>query len=356
MHTLRSSAPQPRRPRFDHLFAGTIVALALFCPAQLPAQDDEVVATVAGEPITMADVQADIAEQLEELNRQRLMLVESAIGPAVDRRLVEMEAAALGTTANDLLTAQITAKIAPVSGADIDSWFEANKNRLQPGTTVAQVAAQISGLLEQERGQALYSEYLRTLRAKYETRILFEPPRTEIDLADATWKGPEEAPVTLVEFSDFQCPACRGFNPILQQLLDKYPDDVRVAFVQYPLRSIHPQAQGAAEASLCAREAGKFWELHDEMFANQRQLGTSDLKAAARKVGLDGDAFDACLDSNKYAATVQADFDRAQEAGATGTPAVFVNGRQVTPGRVPSLDALSALVEDELRRSQTTDS
>jgi len=338
--------------KFDTTLSTAAVLLALAAtPTSLAAQESEVVATVAGQAITVADIEASLERQLEELEKQRAKLIESAVGPAVDRKLLEVEAAAMDITSNALLSTQVTAKISPVTDADVTAWYEANRARLQAGTTQEQVAGQIRELLLKERGESLYREYLGSLRAKHETKILLEPPRTEIDLADATWKGPEDAPVTLVEFSDFQCPACRGFNPILEQLLTSYPDHVRVAFLQFPLRSIHPQAQGAAEAALCARDAGKFWELHDEMFADQRNLGIDGLKAAARRIGIDGEAFDACLDSNKHAPVVQADFNRATGAGVSGTPAVFVNGREVSPGRVPSFEALAIMVEDELRRS-----
>ncbi len=342
--------------RLDKALLTVILPLALNGGSTaLTAQDAEVLATVAGHEITVADIEASLESQLAELEKQRLMLVESAIGPAIDRKLVEVEATALGITSNALLSTEVTAKIPPVTEADVDSWYEANRARLQPGTTQEQATGRIRDLLQQERGESLYRAYLGRLRAKHETKILFDPPRTEIDLADATWKGPENAPVTLVEFSDFQCPACRGFNPILDQLLTRYPNEVRVAFLQFPLRSIHPHAQGAAEAALCARDAGKFWELHDEMFADQRNLGIAGLKAAARKVGIDGEVFDACLDGNEYAPMVQADFSRAARAGVSGTPAVFVNGREVSPGRVPSFEALANLVEDELRRSPPAD-
>jgi protein-disulfide isomerase len=165
--------------------------------------------------------------------------------------------------------------------------------------------------------------------------------------------GPEGAPVTIVEFSDFQCPACRSFNPILDQILDAYGDSVRVAFRQYPLRAIHPQAQPAAEASLCARDQGKFWELHDAMFANQKGLAPAQLKELARELELDGEVFDQCLDGGTYRAIVDQDLARGESAGVSGTPSVFINGREVAPGQVPSFEQMKALIDDELRRMPT---
>jgi protein-disulfide isomerase len=321
--------------------------------APLKAQGDDPVATVGNQTITRAELEASVAGQLEQIERQRHLLLEGAVGPLVDRRLVELEAAEHGITPDELLDAEVTAKLEKASDADVKAWFEANQSRLTPGSTLEQLGEQIRALIERDRVQALYGDYQRALKSKYDVRVLFQPLRLEIDLANATWKGNEAAPVTLVEFSDFECPACKGFNPVIDQLLQRYPDQVRVAFLQNPLRSIHPQAQGAAEASLCARDGGMFWQLHDEMFRDQRSLGREALKASARKVGLDGEVFDACLDSGKYAPTVEADVAQAASLGVSGTPSVFVNGRQVSPGRVPSLEMLANLVDEELDREST---
>ncbi len=313
------------------------------------AQSDEVVATVKGETITLADLEARLEAELAKLEQQRHQLLEGAIGPLVDERLLEVEAQERELTARELFALEVTAQTAEVTDAEVDQWYEQNKARVG-NNSKEEIAPQIKQFLEQQRVEARRTEYLRELRAKHDVKILLEPMRSEIDLASATWKGNEKAPVTLVEFSDFQCPACKGFNPILGELLAAYPDKVRVAFLQYPLRQIHPQAQKAAEAALCARDEGKFWELHDVMFADQRKLDVPSLKATARELGVNGDAFDACLDGGKYEQTVQADLELGDRVGVSGTPSVYVNGRVVSPGRVPSLDMLTAMVEDELAR------
>ncbi|MDH3523348.1 MAG: thioredoxin domain-containing protein, partial [Acidobacteriota bacterium] len=261
----------------------------LFALAPVRAQENAPVAMIGGEAVTLAELEASVETQLEELERQRHRVLEDAVGPLVERRLVELEAAQRELTPDELLDAEVTAKLVPASDADVSAWFEQNKSRLMPDSTEEQFADQIRSAIERDRVQALYGAFLRQLRDKHDVQILFEPLRLEIDLSSATWKGNESAPVTLVEFSDFQCPACKGFNPVLDRLLERYPEEVRVAFLQNPLRSIHPKAQRAAEAALCARDGGKFWELHDEMFRDQQRLDPEGLKVAARKVGLDGE-------------------------------------------------------------------
>jgi len=176
--------------------------------------------------------------------------------------------------------------------------------------------------------------------------VLLEPPRTRV-AATGPSKGPEDAPITIVEFSDFECPFCSRINPTLAQVRQNYADQVRIVFRQYPL-PMHPNAVKAAEASLCAHEQGKFWEMHDVMFADQQQLGVEQLKAKASGIGLDPEDFNQCLDSGEYADEVQADLAAGAEAGVSGTPAMFVNGIPIS-GAVP-YDQLSSVIDEELAR------
>jgi protein-disulfide isomerase len=166
-------------------------------------------------------------------------------------------------------------------------------------------------------------------------------------------KGPATAPVTIVEFSDFQCPVCARLKPTLDQIKEKYGDKVRIVFRQYPLTSIHPNAPKAAEAALCANDQGKFWELHDAMFADQAGLAMENLKAKATKIaGLQPEPFNACLDSGKHAEEVRQDLASGTAAGVGSTPSMFVNGRALV-GLVPFED-ISRLIDDELKRSAKT--
>ncbi|MFH0864337.1 MAG: thioredoxin domain-containing protein [Candidatus Gottesmanbacteria bacterium] len=138
-------------------------------------------------------------------------------------------------------------------------------------------------------------------------------------------KGPAGAKVTIVEFSDFQCPYCSRVLPTVQQIMDTYKDKVRIVFRQYPL-SFHENAQAAAEASLCANDQDKFWEMHDKMFANQDKLTVTDLKQYAADLGLNAATFNTCLDNNKYKEAIQTDISDANAVGVSGTPAFFING------------------------------
>jgi protein-disulfide isomerase len=147
-------------------------------------------------------------------------------------------------------------------------------------------------------------------------------------------RGGKNAKVTLIEYSDFECSFCGRHTPTIEALLDKYGDDIRVIFRHFPLSSIHPNAQKAAEASECAGEQGKFWEMHDLLFDNQSALGLVNLKSYAVNLGLDQNQFNECLDSSKYASKISKQAAEAQAGGITGTPGTFVND-QLVKGAYP---------------------
>jgi protein-disulfide isomerase len=153
--------------------------------------------------------------------------------------------------------------------------------------------------------------------------------------------------VTIVEFSDYECPYCRQVEPTVKQLLAKYGDQVRISYRDYPLTAIHPQAMIAAEASRCALEQGKFWEYHDQLFAAPK-LDKDALIEYARNLKLDDKQFGSCLSNQKYKADIEKDEQEGRKAGVNGTPAFFVNG-VVLSGAQPQ-DAFTRVIDDELGR------
>ncbi len=159
-------------------------------------------------------------------------------------------------------------------------------------------------------------------------------------------RGNFQAPVTIIEFSDFQCPFCQRFHPTVQQILDDYPNQVRWVYKHFPLDSIHSEARPSAEASECAAEQGKFWEFTDALFENQSRLGSNLYEELASQIGLNSSQFESCISSRKYKDKVEADYQEGIAAGVRGTPGGFINGR-VIPGAVP-YESLKAFVEQAL--------
>lgn len=306
----------------------------------------DVLATVEGKPITEADVKAASAEQFQAFEREyaqkRYDLLKAGLDRLVEDRLVTAEAAARGISEEDLLATMDTK---PVTDADVDRFYQENQARIRG--TKEQMAPQIREYLEQLNQDRARKVFMADLREKHKVDYRLDPLRIQV-AATGPAKGPANAPVTIVEFADFQCPYCVRIKPALDQVLETYGDRVRLVYRQFPLTAIHENAERAAEASLCAQDQGKFWEMHDAMFANQHLLEADQLKATAASLGMNAEQFDECLDSGQYKDAVAADAEAGNAAGVSGTPALFVNGRFLN-GAVP-VDQITELVDDELRR------
>ncbi len=339
-------------PKLSYALLGAV----LLCLLSIPVlAQDGAVATIGDQTITQADLDEAIAPQLQameqQMQQQKADMLEQALPFLVESRLIEMEANARSITPAELVEAEVTSKVTEVTAEELDAWFEENKAKIGNRPRV-QIEGQVKQFLAEQRITPYRESFLTGLRKKYPVKILLEPARAEMgDDSSSPFKGPEGAPVVISEFSDFQCPYCSRIVPNLTQVEKKYGDKVKVVFRQFPLRSLHPDAQKAAEASLCAADQGKFWEMHDAMFAGQKELSVSQLKEKAGILQLDTEAFNSCLDSGDKAAAVQADVSAGTAAGVNGTPSIWVNGRQVKFLKGQSqTDAISALVDNELSR------
>jgi len=158
--------------------------------------------------------------------------------------------------------------------------------------------------------------------------------------------GPENAPITIVEFSDYQCPYCRRWHTeVYQPLLNAYPGKIRLVYRHLPLTSIHPDAFPAAEASMCAGEQNSYWQYHDKLFSSET-LGNNIYIQYAQDLGLDMTSFEACITDHKYQEAIQADSDFALNLGVRSTPTFFINGLAVV-GAQP-LDVFKQVIDKEL--------
>jgi protein-disulfide isomerase len=320
-------------------------------PAKIQGPAD-IVATVGNLSITLADVDQKAMQQpANQFGATRLVLAlyearRNAIDDIAGEKLLDMEGKTRGTTTAALIDQEITSKIQPVTDADVVAWFNANPSRVQ-GAPLEQVKAPIRTLLIQQRSAIAYQSFVEQLKTKTPVRITLEPPRQKIATSDSPAQGPANAPIELVEFSDFQCPFCYRAHPTVKQVLNTYGGKIRFVYRNYPLPN-HPNARPAAEAAQCANEQGQFWPYHDRLFADQNKLGNDDLKASAAALGLDAGKFNACFESHKYQTRVDADVQAANEAGVNGTPAFFINGRLLN-GAQP-YDEFKRVIDEELAR------
>jgi len=326
--------------------ASVLAVLAIMASGSLAAENGaSVVATIDGEPITRAQVEASVEAELKSVDleyaRKRHETVEMALGQLMAERLLDTAAAEDGTSREQMLAGLAAGQ---VTDAEIDAFYEANKARINGSKE--QLKEQIRQYLGQQRMQAAYSELVASLQERYNAETLLEPFRIPVE-AIGPAMGPADAPVTLVEFSDFECPYCVRIYPTLQQVVKKYGDKVRLVYRQFPL-DIHDNAFKAAEASLCADDQGKFWGMHNAMFDNLQAVRSGGFGELANSLGLDMKAFNVCMASGKFAAQVERDMQDGSIVGVTGTPATFVNGRLVS-GAI-SVERLTAMIDEELAR------
>lgn len=281
------------------------------------------VATVAGQPISEQQLLESLGPQLMQLRNQEYELKSKALDSLIRQKLLEAEATKRGIPAQKLLEQEVDSKIAAPTDAEVEAYFW-GQNRA--GVRFDDVKDQFRANLKQTKIQKARQAYADSLRAKTEVAVMLRAPSVDIHYDAARVKGNPKAPITIVEFSDFQCPFCKKSEATLRDLLAKYEGRVKLAFLDFPLAEIHSQAEKAAEAARCAGEQGKFWEYHESLFADQSKLDEESLIGRAQNLKLDEKAFQSCLASGKFKASIEADRQEATKAGVAGTPGFFING------------------------------
>jgi predicted DsbA family dithiol-disulfide isomerase len=354
--------PGPRRPAALLLAGLAALVLAAGCGPQASttgavsaapstaAADPTPAAVIDGHTITIGDVDAHLQKQfLEELRRQPAQRIyemrENAVRDLVQEHIVAAEAERLGKTPEEV-EASIQDSVTAPTDEEIAAWYERHRDRVR-GASLEDVRPAIEELLVSERRAEAERAFYAPKLAALDWRLLIDPPRQDLEPTRLT-RGAEDAPVTLTVFSDYQCPYCVRAEPVLAEVLERYPDDVRLVHRHFPLDSLHPFARPAAEAAMCADEQGRFWAYHEEIFKRKGDLSKQALIDIGTDLGLDGEAFEKCVEERRYKDFVDEDFAAGRAAGVTGTPSFFVNGIAVSGGR--SADDLSRQIELELAR------
>jgi protein-disulfide isomerase len=321
-----------------------------------PSLGADAVAKIGSEHVTEADVvkqakaefdkqQSDYelsVRQLQHKHEQaRYELLQLHIEKLLDQRAIELEAKSRGTTPS---TIQQDIKVPAVTDDEASAFYEERKARInQP---FDKVKPQIVQYLATQHNAEASRKFYDSLRAKYGISSLLPPYRASV-AAVGPARGENRAAITIVEFADFQCPFCSEVEGTLRSVLANHPDDVKLVFRNLPLPSLHPNATVAAEAGVCADRAGKFWQMHDAMFASQDKLDAAALKDTAKGLGLDLDNFAACLTDPTTQSTLEADERMAQELNVTSTPFFFVNGRPM--GGSKPAEEFESIIAEELR-------
>lgn len=273
--------------------------------------------------------------------KARYDLLKRQLDKQLDAAALDLEAKARGVTTQDVLV-----DLKPIAPSDEETraFYEENKDRIREPYEA--IAPKVREHLAGQRNQAAARSFYDGLRAKHGIISVLGPYRVAVT-ANGPARGPASAPVTIVEFGDFQCPYCKKAESSVHAVLEQYPHDVRVVFRNLPLIQIHPNAKVAAEAAVCAERQGKFWEMHDAMYADQSALTADALKATAKRLGLNLDRFSACLSDGASSAALDVDSKAAADLGLSGTPYFFINGRPID-GNVP-LEKFESIIAEELR-------
>lgn len=316
----------PNMYRRDHwmIAVACLWSIAAIAQSPPPSNSSEPVAVVGGKPISEEELNAAIEPQLQQLRNQEYEVKKQALDNLINNKLLEAEAQRKGITAEELLKQEVDSKVPDPTDAEVHAFYQGQKDRIK--RPLEEVQDQIRQLLKQNRQQQLRQAYLQSLRDQTEVTIHLLAPRIKVSPDPNRIRGPANAPISIVEFSDFQCPFCQKAYPTLQAVLAKYGDKVNFSYRDFPLRNIHPRAQIAARAARCAEEQGKFWAYHNELFEVPNQLGDEELALHAATVGMDTEKFKSCLASDRYDASIEQDVKDGLRAGVTGTPAFFING------------------------------
>jgi len=327
-----------------------LILLTGLCFAPKAQAAGEILAEVDGIAITAEEVEKPLASQLSKLEEQIYNLKLQRLEALINDRLLAKEAAKRKLTVPALLDAEVTAKVGLIMEQEIEKFYQDNKAQIKGEQ--AEVREQIRAYLQNQRLAAKREEFLISLRAQAKVVVhLKAPPIQRIEVSDqgAPFKGGEKAAVTIVEFSDFHCPFCRQVVSTLAQLESRYGEKIKLVFRDFPIESLHPGAPKAHEAARCANEQGKFWPYHDKLFASPPSSSPEVFKGLAREIRLDAGTFETCLSSGKYQAAIKEDIADGNRIGVSGTPAFFINGRQIS-GAQP-LEAFTRVIDDELTRS-----
>lgn len=311
-------------------------------------QQSPVVAEVDGSTISMSQLQHD---HVDELGKARSALLHAqsdyynaahaALEKEIDDQLLANEAKKENISVKELLDRHVSSKVKDPSEETVKILYLATNTKEPLDSVRPQIVQNVRQLLESR----VREEYLQTLRAKQQVKISLLPPREEVVAGDSPVEGPEGAPITIVEFADYQCPYCRQSEPNVDKLRQNFKGKVRYSFRDFPL-PMHQYAEKAAEAARCAGDQGQFWPYHDRLFVGDAKLEETDLKALARTMKLDGAKFDSCLDSGSKKASIAADSNEGKRLGINGTPTFFINGYIISGAS--SYDSLAELVKQQM--------
>ncbi len=334
-----------------------LLALSQVARAEEAAKAPTPIAKIGTTILTEEDLRKDMGMSLYEAENQLYQIKKNWVDQKAKVLLMTQAAKDAKLSLQEWTKKEIDEKVTPPTQQEIDQWaprFGVQGSTKQPTeadyTAMKEKAKQY---LQQQRRSAKETEvYQRLVAQSGAVELLFaKPDAPHIDVsytADDPVRGPKSAPITIIEFTDFQCPYCKRSQDTLKKVLEVYGDQVKIVEKQFPL-SFHNRAKPAAEAVLCAKEQGKFWEMHSKVFPSQ-SLEDADFTRFATEIGLNMKKFNKCYTEHRMAPRIDADMAEGQRVGVRGTPHFFINGRPIN-GAQP-FEAFKAIIDEELSKKK----
>jgi protein-disulfide isomerase len=328
---------------------GFLLGAALSSLAQGVAdtpKTDDALAKIDGRVVTRSELYNKKANMLLQQRYDFYHVEREALDRLIDDELLETAARHRGVTVQQLLDQEVNGKVKDPTDEELKVFYEG----VQTDQTFEKVKGQLLARVRDSRGKKAQAEFLNALRAQAKIQVLLSPPRIEVAADDAPARGQKNAPVVMIEFADFECPFCRQMQPDIERLEKEYDGKLTFVYKEFPL-SIHPHAEKAAEAALCAGEQDAFWKYHDTLFSDGSGLEVTQLKESAHVLGLDTARFNSCLDSGEQGPTIEKDIAQGLHLGLAGTPGIFINDYFLS-GVVP-YDTLREIVGQQLASAKS---
>ena len=319
----------------------TILALVT---AGVASATDDVAATVGSASISRAELDKHVKPRLIEIDNERFEALKEGLDEMVAAELMKQEAAARKITPEQLEQQEVTAKVTDPTDAEVQQVFDANKAQLQ-GQALEAVKPRIVEFLKEQKGGARKAQFIEELKAKYKTVVNLKAPVIVVGTGGRPEKGPKDAAVTMIVFSDYECPYCRKAEEAVEQVLKTYEGKIKYVFRDYPL-PFHQKARPAAVAANCAIAQGKYWEFNQKLFVVD--LSAESYKKVAADLGLDAKKFDECVAKNDQK-SIEQDLADGGAVGVNGTPGFFINGRMLS-GAQPA-EAFKEIIDQELAQA-----
>lgn len=325
--------------RYGFVALGLGVVMGAFANPAFGQSEPKVVAEIAGQKVTAQELEDKQSGKLLQAKYKYYIAERDALEQYIGDKVLELQAKKEGVTVDELIKRHVTSHIAEPTEDQLRFYYEG----VQTDETYESARSNIIDTVHQLRTKKALDAYVADLRGEYAVIVELSQPTARVEVANEPRLGPEQAPVQIVEFADYECPFCQKVNEDLIRIREQFGDRVSLVYKDFPL-PMHPLAPRAAEAARCAGVQGKFWEYHDSLLRTKR-LQVSDLKQQARTLKLDPARFDQCLDGGEQVSPVKKDSQEGQRLGLQGTPSFFINGHFMT-GAVGFMKLREAILEE----------